>query len=98
MPLWINYTAIDYNLHEILDADWPLSSVFMVVNRSLREPDGPCTKSMEVSESRMERVNINRKFITDVEFYAMGPGYKVYAHMHINLTNRLITISRDFCC
>ena len=26
-------------------------------NRSLREPAGPCTKSMEVSESRMERVN-----------------------------------------
>ena len=24
--------------------------------RSLREPGGPCTKSMEVSESRMERV------------------------------------------
>ena len=28
------------------------------LTRSLREPDGPCTKSMELSESRMERVNI----------------------------------------
>ena len=25
--------------------------------RSLQEPGGPCTMSMEVSESRMERVN-----------------------------------------
>ena len=29
----------------------------MFLTRSLREPGGPCTKSMEVSESRMERVN-----------------------------------------
>ena len=28
-----------------------------VLTRSLREPGGACTKSMEVSESRMERVN-----------------------------------------
>ena len=27
------------------------------LTRSLRDPGGPCTKSMEVSESRMERVN-----------------------------------------
>ena len=27
------------------------------LTRSLREPGGPCTKFMEVSESRMERVN-----------------------------------------
>ena len=27
-----------------------------VLTHSLREPGGPCTKSMEVSESRMERV------------------------------------------
>ena len=27
------------------------------LTRSLREPGGPCTKSMEVSKSRMERVN-----------------------------------------
>ena len=27
-----------------------------VLTRSLREQGGPCTKSMEVSESRMERV------------------------------------------
>ena len=26
------------------------------LTRSLREPGGPCTKSMEVSESRMERL------------------------------------------
>ena len=28
-----------------------------MLTRSLREPGGSCTKSMEVSESRMERVN-----------------------------------------
>ena len=28
----------------------------MQLTRSLREPSGPCTKSMEVFESRMERV------------------------------------------
>ena len=27
------------------------------LTRSLREPGGPCTKSMGVSESRMQRVN-----------------------------------------
>ena len=27
------------------------------LTHSLREPGGPCAKSMEVSESRMERVN-----------------------------------------
>ena len=35
------------------------------LTRSLREPGGPCTKSMEVSESRMERVNkktVSRRF------------------------------------
>ena len=30
----------------------------MNLTRSLREPGGPCTKSMEVSESRMEWVKI----------------------------------------
>ena len=29
------------------------------LTRSLREPGGPCTKSMEVPESRMERVKTN---------------------------------------
>ena len=29
----------------------------LVLTRSLWEPGGPCTKSMAVSESRMERVN-----------------------------------------
>ena len=28
------------------------------LTRSLREPGGPCTKSMEISESRIERVNM----------------------------------------
>ena len=32
--------------------------MFSFLTRSLRAPGGPCTKSMEVSESRMERVNI----------------------------------------
>ena len=31
--------------------------VSMILTRSLRAPGGPCTKSMEVLESRMERVN-----------------------------------------
>ena len=37
---------------------WVISSseLELVLTRSLREPGGPCTKSMEVSESRMERV------------------------------------------
>ena len=29
----------------------------LLLTRSLREPGGPCTMSMEVSESRIERVN-----------------------------------------
>ena len=33
-----------------------ISSNQCILTRSLREPGGPCTKSMEVSESRMERV------------------------------------------
>ena len=33
-----------------------------MLTRSLREPSGPCTKSMEVSESRMERVK-KEKFV-----------------------------------
>ena len=36
------------------------------LTRSLREPGGPCTMSMEVSESRMERVNFRPpRFPTD---------------------------------
>ena len=31
-------------------------SLFHLLTRSLREPGGPCTNSMEVSESRMKRV------------------------------------------
>ena len=34
---------------------------FYTLTRSLREPAGPCTKSMEVSESRMERVKYRSK-------------------------------------
>ena len=37
--------------------------LFSSLTRSLREPGGPCTKSMEVSESRMERVNIKIFFL-----------------------------------
>ena len=33
-----------------------------ILTRSLREPGGPCTKSMEVSESRMERVKQNKQY------------------------------------
>ena len=35
-----------------------------MLTRSLWEPGGPCTKSMEVSESRMERVNSSFLFKT----------------------------------
>ena len=38
-----------------------------ILTRSLREPGGPCTKSMEVSESRMERVNCQTLFPKCVE-------------------------------
>lgn len=31
--------------------------VFITITCSLREPGGPCAKTTEVSESRMERVN-----------------------------------------
>ena len=43
----------------------------MYLTRSLREPEGPCTKSMEVSESRMERVNTTdfQKRNTDIILY-----------------------------
>ena len=34
------------------------------LTRSLRKPGGPCTKSMEVSESRMERVKKKLSFIS----------------------------------
>ena len=34
-----------------------------LLTRSLREPGGPCTKSMEVSESRMERVKKEKENI-----------------------------------
>ena len=33
------------------------------LTRSLREPGGPCTMSMEVSESHMERVNLTGPFL-----------------------------------
>ena len=36
--------------------DQPRSLATCKLTRSLREPAGHCTKSMEVSESRMERV------------------------------------------
>ena len=32
------------------------TGITVLLTRSLREPGGPCTKSMEVSESCMERV------------------------------------------
>ena len=34
-----------------------MSTLLGCLTRSLWEPGGPCTKSMEVSESRMERIN-----------------------------------------
>ena len=51
----------------------------MYLTRSLREPGGPCTKSMEVSESRMERVTkvlyllqhikLKQQFVHDVHVH-----------------------------
>ena len=35
---------------------WHHHIILSQLTRSLREPGGPCTKSMEISESRMERV------------------------------------------
>ena len=43
------------------------SGIFMLT-RSLRVPGGPCTKSMEVSESRMERVKFNGFVVHDSAF------------------------------
>ena len=34
------------------------SDICFILTRSLREPGGPCTKSMEISESRMEQVKV----------------------------------------
>ena len=42
--------------HLCLQITHSTNSAFLT--RSLREPGGPCTKSMEVSEFRMERVNL----------------------------------------
>ena len=36
-----------------------MNVILLMLTRSLREPGGPCTKSMDVSESRMERVNVS---------------------------------------
>ena len=39
---------------------------FAVLTRSLREPGIPCTKYIEVSESRMERVNKDNQNIQTI--------------------------------
>ena len=39
------------------------------LTRSLREPGGPCTKSMEVSESRIERVKAWHKTFSVIMLY-----------------------------
>ena len=41
----------------------PLNLSSFILTRSLREPGGPCTKCMEVSESRMEPVKCPSKII-----------------------------------
>ena len=48
-----------------------LFSTFNHLTRSLREPGGPCTKSMKVSESRMEWVNHTPS--TGVGFFFFKP-------------------------
>ena len=42
-------------------------SLFHLLTRSLREPGGPCTKSMEVSESRMERVKFHSVYLNQLK-------------------------------
>ena len=43
-----------------------LQSDHLLLTRSLREPGGPCTKSMEVSESCMERVNTKQYLFSKI--------------------------------
>ena len=57
------------------------------LTRSLREPGGPCTKSMEVSESRMERVNrcTHKLYIRTFVSANMLLGRKIAAQMKMRL-------------
>ena len=69
-------------------ADVIMSSIMIhievgVLTRSLREPGGPCTKSMEVPESCMERVN--------------QVGAILYSEVIINLKTALVTITYTVC-
>ena len=56
MTTEIDVDASDFSI-DILGNFVYNSFLFALLTRSLREPGGPCTKSMEVSESCMERVN-----------------------------------------
>ena len=58
-PLWLVKNTL---WNQRFSPNW--SSEFDLT-RSLREPGGPCTKSMEVSESCMQRVNV----VTELEEY-----------------------------
>ena len=44
-----------------------LKIICIHLTRSLREPGGPCTKSMVVSESRMERVKYILTFVLTLD-------------------------------
>ena len=59
---------------------------FFFLTRSLREPGGPCTKSMEVSKSRMERVKCTctqKIFLIcerDTIYKSIAPTFKEKVH------------------
>ena len=66
IPTFLNYFnafAVEIGLHVMKIYSLNYMDVLMInilLTRSLREPGGPCAKSMEVSESRMERVKYYR--------------------------------------
>ena len=51
------------------------------LTRSLRAPGGPCTKSMEVSESRMERVNLGHNPYHIPPFFLGGGGSSIFSDL-----------------
>ena len=55
------------------------SAILAVLNltRSLLEPDRPCTKSMEISESRSERVKVEWK----LNIHTLSLNWKVYGDL-----------------
>ena len=52
---------------------------YVNLTRSLREPGGPWTKSMEVSESRMERVKLKSMMMNEVVGVFIYIGFAEYS-------------------